>query len=248
MFLEAMICRYCEVRSDFVNAHVIPAGFFRRLSADDPEPLRVVLNDENEYPRRAPLGVYDQKLLCTVCEPQFGSWDHYAQELLSDLPPGQTIIEDGQIVGFELRDHWHYELLKLFFISLIWRASASTHNFYRRIRLGPYEEKAKQMLDACDAGSPQEFAVLLGRFIEPGARILLDPHEDRCDGVNFCRFYLSGYVAYIKVDRRPAPDWMTPLLLMPDAPLKIVARSLKQSKELPLLRSFLARHRKRASH
>lgn len=147
---EGMICRYCEDGTDVVNAHVVPAGFFRRLRSDA-GPMRILANNHEDYPRRAPTWVYDSTILCSGCEPRFGEWDQYGQEILADVPLGVPQKIGSHIVGYELAE-WRYEPLKLFFVSLAWRASVSTHDFYRRIRLGPYESQAKAMLESSRAG------------------------------------------------------------------------------------------------
>src|SRR5262245_48953601 len=140
-----MKCRFCGERSDFIDAHVIPEGFFKRLR-DGREIPRLLSNNTEDYPKRAPVGVYDEKILCAGCEPQFGPWDQYAQEVLSEPPRGQVLKVGKHVVGYELSEAWRYDLLKLFFISVAWRASVSTHDFYKRISLGPFEAAAKVML------------------------------------------------------------------------------------------------------
>lgn len=233
-----MKCRLCLERDDLVDAHVVPAGFFRRLR-DGPEAPRLLSNSAGQHPKRAPTGVYDPGIVCAGCEPLFGPWDQYAQELLSEPPPGRALKYGNKVVGFESKDAWRYDLLKLFFISLAWRASVSTHAFYQRINLGPFEEIAKTMLLERRPGDSEEFSVVLARFTDPVGRVLLDPHTDRIESVDHIRMYLGGYVAYIKTDNRSAPGWMVTFQLKPNAPLKIIGRDITQSKELRIMQSIL---------
>lgn len=60
---------------------------------------------------------------------------------------------------------------------------------------------------------------------------MLDPHPEKYDGISFCRFYLSGFVAYVKVDKRPIPSFLTELQLQEGRPLIVLGRSLKNSPE-----------------
>ena len=80
-----MACRFCaDPTRKLVNAHIIPEAFFRRASASGTPNL--LSSDETQHRRRAPIGIYDQEILCEVCEPVFGPWDTYAIELLTDRP------------------------------------------------------------------------------------------------------------------------------------------------------------------
>jgi len=208
------------------------------------------MNNEETHPKRTPTGIYDRTILCAGCEPLFGPWDQYAQDVLTDNPPGQPQKVGDRIVGYEVTGPWRYDLVKLFFVSLAWRASVSTHSFYARVRLGRYEEQAKAMLKETRPGDPQEFAVTLARFADPIGKAVLDPHPEKIEGVNYVRFYLAGYVAYVKVDRRPAPQFMSTFVLAPGGPLKLIGREFMQSQEFQLAKSIVARQqslkRKRA--
>ena len=61
--------------------------------------------------------------------------------------------------------------------------------------------------------------------------------------MNHVRFYLAGYVAYVKVDKRPAPEFMATFVLAPGGPLKLIGREFMQSKEFELAKSIVARQR-----
>jgi hypothetical protein len=234
-----MICQLCKTRTDLIEAHIIPAGFFRRLDAKDGPP-RLLAHNEREYPKRTPVGVYDAGILCGGCEPLFGPWDQYAQEVLADSPLGVPQIEQGKVVGYELAPgQWQYTPLKLFLVSLAWRASVSTHRFFTKVRLGPFEERARSILLAGNVDGSEDFAGFIAMFADPLGKTILSPHHERIEGVNFVRFYLAGYVAYIKADRRSSPGWTSTFLLSREGPLKIICRGeFASNKEFALARSI----------
>jgi hypothetical protein len=198
------------------------------------------MNKKGEYPKRAPVGVYDDRILCGSCESQFGEWDKYAQEVLEEPPKHATPIMYGsQTVGYEIKEY-KYDLLKLFFISVLWRASVSEAPFYERVSLGPYEAHAKRLIAHRDPGLSGDFAVTIARFDHLLGGTILDPHTDRFSGINYCRFYLGGYVAYMKVDKRRPPEPHPHFCLKPNEPLKIIARNLEKSVELKLIKRAIA--------
>jgi hypothetical protein len=239
-----MKCRYCCDKKKLVKAHIIPEAFFRRLRDGQDSP-RMFSNKAGEYPKRAPIGVYDTQILCKDCELIFGDWDNYAQDILREEPKNSSPILNGsQVVGYQINSY-NYDLLKLFFISLSWRASVSAQPFYKRINLGPYEKMAKYFIEHCDPGSENDFSVTLAKFDHSLGKTILDPHIDRWDGVNYIRFYLGSYVAYIKTDKRKAPEPHLNFILRPNQPLIIIGRDLEKSKELPLIKKIVTVANKR---
>lgn len=239
-----MICRYCEQPKRLIKAHVIPETFFRRLREGKQSPLLV---RQREHLRRSPIGIYDPEILCADCDAIFAPWDDYAQKVLSPELKNANAITDGiQIGGWTIADY-QYDLLKLFFISLLWRASVSQHPFYHRIKLGTFEPIAQGMIAQSDPGQPEEFGVVLARFTDALGTSILDPHPDRLDGIKYCRFYLGRYIAYIKTDARPPSETWRAFTMKPDQPLCIVARNLQRSKELAVMHKVVASSRRKNS-
>lgn len=239
-----MICRFCGEQKKLIKAHVIPEGFFRRMR-DGQNPPQLLTNMEGEYPKRAPIGVYDSGILCEVCEPIFGAWDAYAQQFMAEEPAGgQPLYVGSQLVGYKVQSY-DYRCLKLFFMSLIWRASVSQQAFFKRVSLGPYEDVALNLIKHCAEGSEDQFTVTLAKFDHPIGISILDPHPEKPDGVNYYCFYLGSYVAYIKVDRRRAPKPYIDFMLSENPPLYIILRHLERSKEWPLIHNIATAANKR---
>ena len=69
-------CRLCAEDRKLVKAHVIPEAFFRVLRAGGETPI-LISNVANTYPKRSPIGVYDQNILCEDCETMFSQVDDY---------------------------------------------------------------------------------------------------------------------------------------------------------------------------
>ena len=232
-----MACKFCKEEKKLIKAHVIPEGFFRRVRDGQVSPL-IGTNKKGEYTKRSPIGVYDKTIVCGDCEGIWGDWDSYAQEFLGNFPlGGQPLYADGQKIGYRI-DSYDYRKLKLFFVALLWRASASEQSFFSRIALGPFEEQAKQMISQGDPGPSGQFAVTLAKFEDPVATSMLDPHPEKWSGVNYCRFYLGGYVAYIKVDTRTGALPLKDFEISPERPLYVILRDLRRSKELLLMQNI----------
>ena len=193
---------------------------------------------QGTYPKRSPIGVYDPRLLCHSCEARFSSWDDYAKRLLlARFQEACYFVINEERIAYKF-DAVDYRKLKMFFVSLLWRASASNREFFASVSLGPFQELARQMILTNNPGEPENFAVILSRFEHPTAVVMLNPDSTKFDGVNFCRFYLASYVVLIKVDRRPLPRAFEGLQLAPDRRLLVLLRDFRSSKELPVLKKL----------
>jgi hypothetical protein len=237
----------CGETRALIKAHIIPRSFFKQLN-DGSGPLKVASDKLGTYPRRSPTGVHDNQLVCRRCEELFGPWDGYAQKLLLEPYKDSSYIEfEGQRYAYVFKKV-DYRRLKLFFVSLLWQASTSAEGFYERIRLGPFEDLAKQMILENDPGETERFAVSLARFEDPLGRTMLSPDRTKFYDINYCRFFLAGYIAYIKVDRRKSPDFLQEFLLCEERPFAVILRDFRTSKELTALRrvaKIVSTHSKR---
>jgi len=208
-----------------IKAHIIPEGFFRPLWDGNLAP-EMHTNSPGSYPKRMPVGTYDSSILCGDCDHKMAPWDSYAQELLLHRFSGAKGVYLGQKKVAWRIGSFDYRKLKLFFISLLWRASVSQQSFYKRISLGPFEDRLRAMIQKRDPGGSHDFAVILARFGDSDVTVMLDPHPEKFEGVSFTRFYLTGFLAYIKVDQRTTPKIFEDFRVHESGPLIVLSRSL----------------------
>lgn len=235
-----MKCKFCGNDKRLINTHIIPAGFYRRLQQGQ-GPLNLMTNRAGEYNKKSWVGVYDRTIVCGDCERIWTEWDDYAQKLLAEEPlNGQALYHGDQKIAYMVKA-FEYKKLKLFFISMLWKASVSSHQFFSKISLGQFEEIAKEHISKSNPGDSEEFSVTLAKFDHPLSKPMLNPHEDKYSDVNYFRFYLASYVAYIKVDHKPTPMPLSQLALAENKPLYIVCRDFTKSKELELMKKLIGR-------
>jgi hypothetical protein len=198
----------------------------------------VVTNIKGVFPKRIPIGVYDQTIVCERCERGFSEYDSYAADLLLNrFNEFEEIRDDkGKLTGYVHRN-CDYRPLKLFAIAVLWRASASSHPFFSRVQLGPFERMAREMLLRREAGNATTFSVLFSAWDSP---VIMDPFAERWDGVRAYRFYLGRFVAHIKVDRRPFLGPFAKVALSPNGPLHLISRELAASKDFRVAAHIMA--------
>jgi hypothetical protein len=59
-----------------------------------------------------------------------------------------------------------YAAFKLFHLSVLWRASVSSHGAFQQVRLGPHEEKIRQLLINRSPGEPWEYPIVCAAMTE----------------------------------------------------------------------------------
>lgn len=242
-----MICKMCLKDKPLIKAHVIPAAFYRYMKKDD-RPLEIRSIEKGVPKRRSYTGIYDKNILCEDCERLFQKYDDYAQKLLLPDPKGADHIigPDGQKEGYKV-NNVNYHCLKLFFLSLLWRASASVREEFSKVNTGPFEEELRHRIRRDDPGNRDYFSVTILRFDHVlGKNFLLDPHKTRINSLNYYVFYLSaGYKAYIKVDKRPLTGPLASIVLSPQKPLYIpFDKEFLKSKDFNILSKIVKNYQK----
>ncbi len=235
-----MICKLCGENKKLIKAHVIPEGFFRPLRSGDMVP-EIHSNIKDVFPKRSPIGIYDKTILCEECDRYLGVWDGYAQQILIQDFSEELAVWSGNTKAAYKIDKYDYKQLKLFFLSVLWRASISSQTFYNKIEIGPHENTIKEMIKCEDPGEPFDYAVSLAKFSDPRMTAMLDPRKKRFDGINYCQFYITGFVLYIKIDKREPPGFLRDLCLKKDPPFWIILRDFNKSKDGKIMRDIASK-------
>jgi hypothetical protein len=169
-------------------------------------------------PKRRPSGVYDPNILCPECDHSLP--DDYADALLHEK---LTKARPGKYGEFDLMvfDRFDYHQLRLFFISLLWRASISTKIGSSLGRV--YENQARS---AIVTGNP--YALNISVIIIRASKTFDDsnvcvPLRAKLDGgANIWTTRTSKFHFMMKVSRK---DWpiseMRELTVKRDRPLLI---------------------------
>jgi hypothetical protein len=234
-------CRYCNDSHIFIKAHIIPEAFFRELRENQESPL-LISGSYGQFAKKAPIGVYDQLILCAECELKLlpidtygidvilSKFDHFFKPILT--PTGSIAFSSDTVDKTKLLE---------FLISILWRASVSTTDFFSTVELGPHEECARTALFQQPSFIPPIFDAVLSRWDDSDdathpTTAILNPHRERWGNVNSYRLYLGKVVAYIKVDKRPFESSFANLSLQSAGECRIVSRKLSQSKDLNAVR------------
>jgi hypothetical protein len=226
-------CKLCLKSKKLIRAHVIPRSFWKPIRGMT-DAVVIVEKTGKLKPHFSQSGIWDREILCSDCERVFGPWDAHAQSLLLSKWNDANFWLDkkGNFVAYELKNA-DYTRLKLFFISVLWRASVSGQPFFSRVDLGPLEASARNHILQGDAGDPDEFSVLLSGFGNIDLPFFVfEPYFNVGeDGINFCVLYLVGYKILLKVDKRPWSHKMRSFMIRPNQPCLVHYVDYRLSKE-----------------
>ncbi|MFH0984279.1 MAG: hypothetical protein V1882_01960 [Candidatus Omnitrophota bacterium] len=236
-------CKLCKTEKVLIGAHIIPKSLY--MLEPSKEPTKLVSNNPGEYPKKCPVGVYDQNILCENCDRNIGKWDEYAAQLFRrEFTENNYILDsDGAKLAYRVGS-FDYDKLKLFYLSLLWRAGVSSQAFFSKVNLGIYEADLHAMILKESPGSADQFSVVISKF-DHDSRLVppLNPQRARFDGVNVYQVYFYGYMSLVKVDRRKQIPGLGEYAIKPGGELIILLREYRNSKEFSIMRDLVERSR-----
>ncbi len=189
-------CALCRQDRKLCRSHILPEFMYSK-SYDDNGIVISVSSHPQRRPRAVQVGAREH-LLCPDCEALLSVHETYASELLRSI---DAIPYDGQ-KGVEVEYDYHH--FKLFGISLLWRAHASTLHEYQQFSVGPLAEDMRQMLLRGDPGRARMCPFAPVRFVgsEAAQRTIHFPVNLKLDGQHVVLFPAFGYQWLFVTSRR----------------------------------------------
>jgi hypothetical protein len=183
-------CRLCGAKGALRKSHLIPEWLYRPLY--DEIHRYHVINAAPFTSRRFEQKGLRERLLCQTCETKFSVYEGYARGVLFG---GQKITVVKHSDGIELRD-LDYAKLKLFQLSLLWRAGVARQEFFSQVNLNSHEEPLRKMLLAGNPGKYLEYgSVLIPQVTDGNALVdlILQPVTVKTGNFDGCRFVFAGH-------------------------------------------------------
>lgn len=203
-----------------IRAHLTPQSFARLVQSDSGPNLLV---SPDRYTKRLPHGLFDSAILCETCDGFLNTqYDDPAFELLKALDErlSKMPVPTASDAFFEHRGT-DTALLRGFILSILWRYSLSRLPDASHVNLGPYEDRARDVLWGVKAlADLPEYQVICQRYA-PGLidtrKMYSSPVDMRGSDFFSYGFSMIGFHFIAKVDRRPFPAVYGPFVMTEDS-------------------------------
>jgi len=221
-----MNCQFCnQLFPKLVKSHIIPRSFYKKLR-DDSQPYTIYLETgrERNNEKYCQSGIYDADIVCEVCEKVFNPYDTHGYRVLKKTLETKRIFhdKDGYPCAYFIENS-EYTKLKLFALSMLWRAHVSSHMFFSHVNLGKHANALRSYIADGVAPKPNEYGVVFLHYTEQDySEAIIPPWRHKINGVNVYRFYLPDIVILINVDQRPMPVPYNKMLLQEQSPHYLV--------------------------
>lgn len=179
-------CRLCRSYRELQDSHIIPEFMYVSLY-DDKHKMVSYRYGEHRITKQPLQKGLREPLLCEKCEgylntnfeqPNIERWKR-----LSEIPPGKSGAKVSVVNG-------DYGSFKLLLLSILWRASVAARPEFDKVRLGPHEDRIRQMLLSLEPGEETQYPCQVILFNRPSTAIVF-PHQMKIDGHTVYTFVLG---------------------------------------------------------
>jgi len=186
-------CQLCEGAPASCKSHIIPRQFYKRIRGGAKHLFEAHVGEEI-VKRFTQSGIWQQGILCPKCDEKLGIFDEYAYEILPEnidpnrikhLGPGARAYDLGLIEVSKFRQ---------FLVALVWRASRSTHDMFRFLKIGHHDGRFKDILTGKNMSSLGSVDCVF---------VLLPPFPNTCGAASVIQFYLYPWKLLIRLDDPP---------------------------------------------
>ncbi|MBY0271320.1 MAG: hypothetical protein K2X06_15750 [Burkholderiales bacterium] len=128
-----------------------------------------------------------------------------------------------------------YTKLKLFQLSILWRAGVSKLPPFSQVNLGPHEEKLRVMLQNGDPGRAEDYGCIMCILMD-GKKLLTDlvvpPTWARLAGLKAYRFVFGGLVFVFVVSKQSPPLFVVENFAQPDGTVTLKLQEFSEMQYL----------------
>ncbi len=168
--MEKGICKLCLQEKPLLRqSHIIPDFLYSLMYGVDHEIYKVPLI-ENRREVKVQTGEFEGNILCESCDNSIiGTYENYAKTLLFDGRPEvkteNQLHLDGKLVSTYC-ENVDYRKFKLFLLSILWRASVTTREFFKHIKLNPEQDnELREMILKGDPKEQLDYPCLISAFV-----------------------------------------------------------------------------------
>lgn len=185
-----MSCALCLRDSELQKSHIIPEFVYKPLYAN--HRFHVLATTPHRLRPVEQKGIRE-RLLCSTCEGHLSKWEKYAR----------GVLFGGEELACTERGHYFnvsgvdYKRMKLFQMSILWRAGVASHQIFSGVQLGPHAERLRRMIHTGVPGRADKYPCLMFQVLNDDGEVVdfIDqPTRLRFDGSTAYRFIFAGFL------------------------------------------------------
>lgn len=207
------VCKLTQVEGKFVKSHIIPQAFIQKLMKDEP----FIQSMGKGRVKKNWTGWYDSELVTREGEDILAELDSWAVNILrknklvwSGWGESSTLVSDDHKLisdknGYRIIKNIDTQKLRLFFLSILWRAAESTLSEFENIQLPSNDlELLRNMIVSGTAIPEQFYPMSLIQFYTGKDTSLMNPIREKYktpEGYTdweTLRFSLNGLIIHIE--------------------------------------------------
>jgi len=232
-----MKCKLCLQEKELLKkSHIIPDFMYKEMFDEKHRMIKFTTQTPNSK-TSVPSSEYESQILCQKCDNEIiGNFETYASQVLFgsrvNVNAKNYIKPDG--LEFTQVSNLDYKKLKLFLLSLLWRASISSRPFFRKVNLGPYEDVMRKMIlegDPCLGG---DFPCIITSYRKQNLpkELVAEPRKIRLDQRIGYSFLIGGFLYIFKIIKGDQTDWVLEAAVNANGEAKIIHTTKNQAADL----------------
>jgi len=196
-------CRLCSGSGPLRNSHILPECVYKPVY--DTKHRAAALDLQCASIPYVQKGVRE-RLLCGACEQKFSRWE----DVFCKFWKPATLFASPITQPYFCVSGFQYDALKLFHLSILWRAGVAKSEAFRLVKLGPHEKVLRNILLKEQAPSESVYPVSACVLRDPGSRGPLDAcvmasSSGRVNGVKTYMMIFGGCGWYYAASNRTNP-------------------------------------------
>ena len=249
-------CRLCLKEKKLIKAHIIPEFMYNKIKDENNIFYAMSYNLDTDISRSKKIqtGEFDKNILCEDCDNRIigANYEKYAQKSMygrRDLDPEIAPIcsnyqnpNDG--AEYSICKNIDYGKMKLFLLSILWRASITDRKIFMDVDLGEkHEETLRKLIYENIIPKESEYPIMITSFLRTEnswKNLIGQPKRVRFqNGLNGYVFLLDSFqfMFYVNSSHHKLPEYLTRTMLKENGEMTVL--HLPNGKELDFLKSIL---------
>jgi len=186
-----MKCKYCDQDLPLIHSHIVPEFLYTSLY--DSQHRFLILSNADKKPFSLKQKGIRENLFCETCDKKIGNYEDYVAKVFKG-GVGLTMSDKNGLITIHDID---YAKMKLFTMSLVWRMSISSHEIFSNVKLGPHEDRLKQMITSENPGTIDDYSCVSFILYDKGELVkdlISMPEIVKSQGIRVCRFIAGALI------------------------------------------------------